>query len=263
MLAMLSLIPYYPQPSWHLVGPFTVHAFGALVAVAILFGAWIVRKRLAKRGLPVEPVGDFIFFLMVAGFVGAHLTEILLYQPHRVLEEPWVLLKVWDGISSYGGFFGALLGAWWWLRRQPWGRYQRWTYLEEIAFGLPFGWLFGRLGCFSAHDHIGISSTFFLAVDFPANLGGPRLDLGLIEAIYTLGIIVLWLVLSRKERPVGFFLALLPAVYAPVRFGLDFLREGDRTYLGLTPAQYASMAVIGLAFWVYNRRPLNDASSAT
>jgi prolipoprotein diacylglyceryltransferase len=50
-------------------------------------------------------------------------------------------------------------------------------------------------------------------------------------------------VLDRKPRPPGFFLIAFPLLYVPVRFFLDFLRIGDARYLGLTPAQYAGIAV--------------------
>ena len=36
----------------------------------------------------------------------------------------------------------------------------------------------GRFGCALQHDHLGIPSTYFLAVRFP---GGPRFDLGLLR----------------------------------------------------------------------------------
>jgi prolipoprotein diacylglyceryltransferase len=42
-----------------------------------------------------------------------------------------------------------------------------------------------------------------------------------------------------------------------VRFAFDFLRVSDQQYLGLTPAQYASVALlgVGLALLLRSRRP--------
>ena len=37
---------------------------------------------------------------------------------------------------------------------------------------------------------------------------------------------------------------------APARFGFDFLRVRDRLYLGLTPAQYLSIAGLGVAAYL-------------
>jgi phosphatidylglycerol:prolipoprotein diacylglycerol transferase len=69
-------------------------------------------------------------------------------------------------------------------------------------------------------------------------------DLGWYEFLYTSCLMVpAFLALDRKPRPPGFFLIAFLLLYAPVRFSLDFLRIGDARYLGLTPGQYAGIAV--------------------
>jgi len=64
--------------------------------------------------------------------------------------------------------------------------------------------------------------------------------------------------LAKKPRPRGFFMALCPLLYAPIRFGLDYLREtpdfgGDVRYAGLTPGQYASIVMLIVALAVAAR----------
>lgn len=71
-----------------------------------------------------------------------------------------------------------------------------------------------------------------------------RHNLGLEEAIYMLFIAGLFYTLGRRPRFPGFFLGLLMLVYAPFRFGVDFLRIVDVRYGGLTPGQYGC---VGLA----------------
>jgi phosphatidylglycerol:prolipoprotein diacylglycerol transferase len=81
--------------------------------------------------------------------------------------------------------------------------------------------------------------------------------------IYAAVIIALFIGLERRgRRPAGFYCVLLPLVYAPVRFFLDFLRAtplegGDARYGGLTPAQWSSILMIGigLAVWQFGVRP--------
>jgi len=106
--------------------------------------------------------------------------------------------------------------------------------------------VFGRSGCFSVHDHPGVVSDFFLAVDNYQGEGVSRHDLGLYEVLWSIFAIALFMLLVQKPRKRGFFMALLPMIYAPVRFFLDFLREtpdhgGDVRYFGLTPGQYGSI----------------------
>src|SRR5437764_737218 len=110
---------------------------------------------------------------------------------------------------------------------------------DIMAFVFPFAWIFGRLGCALAHDHIGIPSDSFLAVRFP---DGPRFDLGLLELLATIAIATIFAGLDRRRRPTGLYLALFFALYGPVRFALDALRTGDERYLGWTPGQFASVA---------------------
>jgi hypothetical protein len=40
-----------------------------------------------------------------------------------------------------------------------------------------------------------------------------------------------------------------------VRFGLDFLRTADVRYLGITPGQYASIALLLGCLWLLLRKP--------
>ena len=98
----------------------------------------------------------------------------------------------------------------------------------------------------------------------------PRHDLGFYEVLYSLLIIGLFVWLERrKRRPVGFYCVLLPVVYAPVRFFLDFLRAaplegGDVRYAGLTPAQWASILMlgVGLAVWQFAVKPYNARAAS-
>jgi phosphatidylglycerol:prolipoprotein diacylglycerol transferase len=103
------------------------------------------------------------------------------------------------------------------------------------------------------HDHPGVRSDFFLAVNMD---GVPRHDLGLYEAILLFALAGLLWWLHRRGILRGLLLSLLAVLYGSARFLLDFLRarpeEGlyaDARYLGLTPAQYI---VVGLvAFGAY------------
>ena len=98
--------------------------------------------------------------------------------------------------------------------------------------------------------------------------GGPRLDLGLCEALLIAVIALAFTLASRRERAPGFYLALWAVLYAPVRFSLDFLRNDDLSFAdvrwsGLTPAQYGAivMFLAGLAVIGKLRRETSDLGS--
>lgn len=250
MLVRILVIPYFEQPALEL-GPFTIHAFGVLVATGVLVGFEIFKRRSARIGLDTTVAGALTWWVVIGGFVGAHLFDRLFYNFGATLEAPWTLFMPWLGISSYGGFFGAIAGGWLYLRRYPQGLHT-WRYLDGIAFAFPFGWLFGRLGCFLAFDHVGAPTEFLLGQEYLD--GVVRYNLGLLEALYALPLIGLMLVLDRvrdrKARPSGFLAGALVVAYAPGRFLLDFLRVSDERHFGLLVSQYASMALFALGLWI-------------
>jgi len=243
------VIPYFEQPSLPL-GIVTIHAFGVLVAAAMLVGMRMVRRRAQADGLDPLLADRLVTWVLLGGFIGAHLVDRLVYFPAQTLAEPIRLLKFWEGLSSFGGFLGAIVGAVLFFRRSP-GQ-QRWRYLDAVAYGFPFGWIFGRLGCFVAFDHPGAPTRFFLGQMYRDQV--VRHNLGLEEALYTVLIAALFYVLGRQgRRPPGFYVGVLAIVYAPVRFLFDFLRIVDVRYDGLTPGQWGALAVMGLGVFILVR----------
>lgn len=247
---MLGLIPYFPPPTFNILN-IPLDSWSLLVSFAFLFGMEFARSRAVSLKLDVKDIVDGSLFVVGMGFVVGHLVHVLAYNPHLIDEQGWVILiKVWAGFSSNGGFLGAILGtvAWiYWIRpRRPF-----WLYADTFAYSLPFGWFWGRMGCFTAHDHVGKLSDFFLAVDFGSSsygdyYGGARHDLGLYEAIFVFFIAVIFFMIRRKDLYQSSFAILFCVLYAPVRFGLDFLRHTDlpnpdTRWNGLTPAQYGSI----------------------
>jgi phosphatidylglycerol:prolipoprotein diacylglycerol transferase len=254
------MIPWFdikfPAIPFPIIGKLTIHAFGILVATGILVGAALTKRRARELGLVDEMVASMVTTILVCGFLFAHIFDILAYQAYWSRPTLVELLNPTQGFSSFGGFIGALAGLFYWCRRRG---QEVMPYADSLAYGLATGWMFGRLGCFTAHDHPGIRSTFFLAVKYPvAEYGGPRLDLGLLEALWAMGVAIAFAILRRKPRPLGIYVTILTLAYAPVRFGLDFLRatdtpNADARYAGLTPAQWGCLATllagIGLLIW--------------
>ena len=275
------MIPYFPQPEYHLFGPVTVHAFGAIVAVAVIVGWRMVVARTRAKGLDPELVQDLLSYVVLTGFVVAHLYSVLAYFPREAMENPLLLLKFWEDISSFGGFVGGLLGLWLFFRfkAREIDAPTRLRYLDVIAYVFPFAWAIGRIACSVAHDHPGTVTTFPLGISLkspeaqayiaffyreagrlaelppPAELAKMAFhDLGWYEFLYMACLMVpAFLALDRKPRPPAFFLIAFPLLYVPARFFLDFLRISDARYFGLTPGQYAGLAVFLAAIFLMAR----------
>ena len=260
---MHALIPYVPQWSFTLpfelpiVGSLTIHLFGILVAAGFLAGGKVAMNRARDLGLDPEAINRLIGWLVVGTFVGGHVGYLVMYKPERLdINDPmgtfYALINVFDGLSSFGGFFACVPLAvyFFWKNKLP-----IWPYMDSLAIGLALGWGLGRTGCFVAHDHVASPTNFWLAVDFGVGNAkcpsGSCHDMGLYEALFSYGTFMLFLWLDRKPRVPGFYPLLLGLLYAPTRFMLDFARPetSDPRWgiLNLTGAQYGALVVFAIA----------------
>jgi len=265
-----------------------IQAFGVIVAAGVLIGASLMRRYSEWHGVSDEHIRGLTGWITVTGFLGAHIFDVVAYQWDKFMKDPILMLKVWDGISSYGGFLGGAMGfalyVWW--KRLPV------RLMADMALvGLLPAFSLGRIGCTVVSDHVGGAvdpSKWYaaLAMDYPRTLnmeavqqmvaeagrtGNILVDyvtqrfipiklwnLGLIELLYLIpvNILVLWLAFrSTKRPPSGLIVVLSGVLYAPVRFFLDYLRpeNSDPRHLGLTFAQWASILAFGASVYAASR----------
>ena len=181
----------------------TLGVFGLLVVIGVLLGIQVAIRYYAKqKDLDEWLFRDEIFWVLVFGFIISHWVSVIFYFPEKIQENPWVLLMLWNGLSSVGGFFGAFIGMNWFLRRE---KQPILVYADGNMFGLLLGMCFGRLACAWVHDHPGkiVEAGTFLAVGpWPCRCPeGPALpdccsaaqevwrwDLGLLEFLVILGL---------------------------------------------------------------------------
>jgi phosphatidylglycerol---prolipoprotein diacylglyceryl transferase len=247
--------------------PFSIKPFGALVATGVYIGAVLATRQGRRLGLNDRVMASFMVWVLVVGFLGGHMLDVIFYYPGQVLTDPLSLLRLWEGLSSFGGFTGAIIGGFLWKLRY---RADILPYSDVVASSFPTGWILGRTGCSIAHDHPGLPSDAWFAVQYP---DGGRFDLGLYEMLLTIPLALAFLWLRKKPRPWGFYLGAMTIAYAPVRFALDFLRVAgpvaerggyvagvDPRYAGLTPAQWACFGMLSLGVYFF-ARTLSTAGS--
>ena len=263
------MIPYgtghiLDLPKWlPLIGGLPIHWFGVLVALGVILGDRIVVTQGQRRGLDPNDVKYMNARIVIGGFIVAHLVSVIFYYPERIAEDWKVLINPFAGLSSFGGFLGAFLAFMYFTKKAG---VDRLRYADSVALGLAVGWIFGRTGCSTAHDHPGrhVPASFFLSVNYP---DGPRIDLGIYELLFTIVLTAILFTFNRRPRPRGRVIALAMMIYAPARFALDFLRatdsaSPDRRYLSLTPAQWACLATAALGVYIWTRRELPASPAA-
>lgn len=222
-LPFFEIGPIRPIPG---VEAIQFHSFGLLVAFGALVGLWMGGRR-ARRKLDLD--GDLAqlygVWVVASGWVFSHVLNVVLYRPHLIVERPLALLAVWESASSYGGLVGAIVGGllWYWY----WSDREILLWADLAVWMSIFGWMFGRLGCASAHDHLGAQApeTWPLAFEIPAKLGGGvRHDLGFYEFLWWVVIVAVAIIIDRQRHRHGIFVVVVSLLYAPVRFVLDFFR---------------------------------------
>ncbi len=290
-------------PFFHLggldLGPIPIQWFGMIVAAGVLIGASLLRRYAEWHGVSDDHIRGLTGWVTVSGFLGAHWFDSLFYEWDRLSNDPLLFFKVWDGISSYGGFVGGAVGFAlyvWWKRLPP-------RLMADITIvGLLPAFSIGRIGCTVVSDHIGAAADLGkwysgLAMDYPVErLANGVLDtkntlapivalvraspalkdathllawnLGLIEFLYLVPVNALLLFLAfrtKKRINAGTLVITAGILYPPVRFFLDFLRppQTDPRYFGLTFAQFASLAAFSIAVYVLTRIMKNGKPAET
>jgi phosphatidylglycerol:prolipoprotein diacylglycerol transferase len=255
-----ALIPYIRPPEkliadLPVIGPLKLQVFGPLVAAGVILGYQRCLQFAKKKNVDEFLVRDLMFWVLVTGFVISHWVSVLFYFPEDVAANPLVLIMIWNGLSSVGGFFGATVGFSWYLRKQ---KQPYLVYLDMMVLGMLVGFTLGRLGCSLVHDHPGsvVDASHFLAVG-PWPDGSYKFDLGLLEFLFLVPVSLYfnfgfnWM----KARP-GLLAGLVLMLYSPYRILLDTMRQSDARYLGLTPAHYASIVLFMCGIYlVFIRKP--------
>jgi phosphatidylglycerol:prolipoprotein diacylglycerol transferase len=252
-----------------LAGLFQFNIWSFAVPAAIVSGYWLALRRAREAGLDTKSFESSMEWGIGGGLVFSHMAEILLYQPHKLQAEGFLtLFKFWDGLSSYGGFFGgtAVFAGYYLLyKKRRW-----WVEADLLIQGMILAWVFGRLGCTVSGDHPGPRTTLPFAYPYP---DGPRHNMGLYELVFTLVVLLpanLLLYRRKSPPPVGSFVAMNCLLYGAGRFALDFLRATDRAdsdprYFGLTLGHYCSLTVflMGVAVAVPASRGLLGVRTAS
>ena len=249
------MIPYF-RYTFIPLGPVHIQVWGLMVALGIIIATLVGRREAMRRGLDPDKFVDMATWIMISALVFARLFHAYVYEPSLYLADPLKVFRVWEGgMSSFGGFFGALVGALAFVRKH---KVPFHAYADAACYAFPLGYGCGRIGCFLIHDHPGTLSHSLLAVRYP---GGARLDHGLLLSLTGFAIFAVFYVLNRRRvarhETSGRFLPLLMVSYGAVRFFLDFYRAydlpgSDVRYAGLTPAQYGSLLLVAAGAWLFS-----------
>ena len=236
------------------LGGFTVPSYGFLVAIAFLVALWLASKYAKERGLDNEKVVNLGVYCALTGMLGAKLLMIALDPEFRAHPaEIFTLATLQSAGIFFGGFIGALIFAYFYMKKQG---LPVWQTCDIFAPGLALGHGIGRLGCLAAGCCWGRPTHLPWGITFTNKdnttgvpLGIPLHPTQLYEALAeALIFLVLALLLKRKHKD-GVIIGLYLALYGAARFGVEYLRMHDSSNPLGGPFTLEQWIALGLAIF--------------
>jgi phosphatidylglycerol:prolipoprotein diacylglycerol transferase len=212
------------------LGPLKIFTYGFFLALAFLSGIYVGGREARRTGLPVGRYYDLCFYGVLAALVGSRLVFVLFDLP-TFLANPLKIFALWEGgLVFHGGALLATIVALYYMKvaHLPWR-----LGLDALAYGMPLGQFFGRIGCFMAGCCYGSPANLPWAVTFtaPGTLCPVREPLHpaqLYEALLALTVFGVLNILRTRKRFDGQLVLTYFGLAGLARFLVEFFRHpGD------------------------------------
>ena len=251
------------QPELNVFG-LTLQTFGLMLGIAFIVCGWMTARFLEEIGKPRDWAYEFIFAAIIGGLVGSRLWWVV-ENWDETSDDLFGSLFTGAGLVFYGGAIGGAIAVLFWSRRK--GFWEGRT-LDMGAAPLAAGYAIGRIGCQLAGDgDYGIPWDGPWAMSYPDGTVPTDRTVHPTPVYETLamglGAWMLWQLRDRFRAGVLFAVYLLYA--GAERFLVEFLRRNDEVALGLTTAQWESLAMllVGTAWILVVRRRHGSLSRVT
>lgn len=246
------------------IGNFTIHGYGLMIGIGIIF-AWLVGEyRAKKQGLDSEQILPIAMWVVIWGLVSAKLLYYITTLD-EILKDPGLLLDISGGFVVYGGIIGGILGGYVFSRRS---RIDFWRYFDLVIPSVALAQGFGRIGCLLAGCCYGLEARCPISIVFTdssfAPNGVPLIPTQIISSGLNFIHFFILILFARHAKAKGQVSALYLICYSAGRFLIEFFR-GDliRGSVGaLSTSQFISIFMFiggcGLFLYCSRREKLND-----
>jgi phosphatidylglycerol---prolipoprotein diacylglyceryl transferase len=207
-----------------------------------------------KDATPVmtkERVEDLLFWVILGVILGGRFGYVLFYQPAYYLQNPFQILRIWEGgMSFHGGAIGVIVALLAFTNRHGLNKISTG---DMVALGLAPGLLLGRLANFINAElwgrptdlPWGVAFPTVAAQDCPDVLGicarhPSQLYEALLEGLI-LGALLLYMAWRRGAlKSPGLIGGTFLAGYGIARFMVEFVRQPDAQFI--TPGNPLGLA---------------------
>jgi len=245
------------------LGPLYIRFYGIILMSGIVAAAYLSERIAQRRKMSPNFIWDSLFWMVIAGVLGARLWHVLTPPPSMVavgittqyyLTHPLDAIAIWrGGLGIPGAVGGGLLALYVMARKRD---ENFWAWADVIAPGAALGQAIGRWGNFVNQELYGAPSNLPWAITIGPENRLPEFSqystyhpIFLYEFLWNLAtaFFLLWVgrIYAKRSKDGDIFLIYL-LTYPFIRFWLDFLRL-DASEVGGLNANQTLMAVVFVA----------------
>jgi phosphatidylglycerol:prolipoprotein diacylglycerol transferase len=234
------------QPEIDVLG-LPVKTFGLMFGLAFVACGLVLARRLREIGKPPDYAYEMIFAALLGGIVGSRLWFLAQNRDDLSLGT----IFGGSGLVWYGGLLGGAVAVILWARRKDMLGI---ALLDLCAPALALGYAVGRVGCQVSGD-----GDYGKPWDGPWAMAYPNGVVPTDQTVHptpiyetlSMGIVALLLWHLRDRLAPGRLFALYLLLAGTERFLVEFVRRNEGIALGLTLAQWFSLAMMAAgAAWL-------------
>lgn len=221
-----------------------IFSYSVFLILAWCVFSFLFWKQLRDNGVEDERIFDLTFYGTLVALLTSRLGFVLSHQ-EIFLATPLKIVSLWvaPGLSLYPGLAGGIITMFLLARSV---KMRMVTVLDTLAFALSGGLAVGLIGSLLDGAEIGKQTSFAWGVNYLGHLGR-RHPIQIYEIIGIL-FIALMLIYFRKlakkrNWPYGIIGLWFFLFFSIVMFALEFLKESEIYWVGLTVNQWLLVAL--------------------
>ena len=253
--------------------PFHIYFYGILITLGVVAAAFLGQAEAKRRGLNTDYIWDSLFWVVLAGIIGARIWHILTPPPSMVAQgitTQWYLMHPLDminirngGLGIPGAVIGGAIALWIYCRNK---KISFLTLADTVIPGVALAQAIGRWGNFFNQEVYGKPTNlpWKIYIDPAHRVQGYEQysyyhPLFLYESLWNvLNMAVLLFLARRFEKWLkpGDLFYIYMIMYAVGRFCLEFLRLDASQVAGINFNQTFMVVVMlgaGVVFFLNHR----------
>ena len=242
------------------LGPLYLRFYGVILMLGVVAGAYLAERLAKQRKMDTNFLWDSLFWVVIAGVVGARLWHILTPPPSMTavgittayyLSHPLDAIAVWrGGLGIPGAVIGGVIAMYVMARRRG-ENFLAWV--DVCAPAIALGQAIGRWGNFVNQELYGAPSSLPWAINIAPENRLPEFaqfstyhPIFLYESLWSLASVffLIWVGrVYRKRLKTGDIFLIYLITYPTIRFLLEFLRL-DASQVGGLNANQTLMGIV-------------------